>query len=174
MHNWNKKSGRAYVTSGIGYGKTKLAAFDRAELNANIISTNAIKVSSFIPPNWEIIKDSKGLKKLSDRGVFLPMAYAFEISKDEKVSASVIIGINKDKSKASIIAEHAYVGISKEESLKDSESCLKETFLFRNWQLDRMEKIAVEAEPKDGFYVCALVAVLFFPNEIWRRPPACL
>tara|TARA_Y100000310_G_scaffold114865_1_gene113400 strand:- start:213 stop:713 length:501 start_codon:yes stop_codon:yes gene_type:complete len=165
MHNWNKKSGKAYITSGIGYGKTKLAAFDKAELDANIMSTNAIKVSSFVPPNWKIIKDNKDLKKLSDDGAFLPMAYAYEISNTEKVSASVIIGTNKDKSKASIITEHADIGISKEESLKDSESCLKEAFSFRNWRLDKMEKVATEAEPKDSLYVCALVAVLFFPDN---------
>lgn len=164
MYNLNKKIGKAYITSGVGYGKTKLAAFDKAKLDAHIISTNAIKVSSFIPPNWKIIDDKETLKKLTDDGVFLPMAYVFETSKDKKVSASVVIGLNKDKSKASVITEHADIGVSKEQSLLDSESCLKESFKFRGWELDGMKKIAVEAKPKNGLYACVSVAVLFFPD----------
>ncbi len=159
-----KKTGKAYITSGVGCGKTRLAAFDKAELDACIISTNAIKVSSFVPPNWEIVDDRQTLKTITDAGAFLPMAYAFETSKDKNVSASVIIGLNKDKSKASIITEHAEVGTNKERSLRDSESSLKQAFEFRNWELDNIVKVAVEAEPKNGLYACALVAVLFFPD----------
>ena len=164
MYNWNKKTGRAYVTSGIGYAKTKLSAFDAAELDANIMSTNVVKVSSFVPPNWKIINGKEELKKLTGDGAFLPMAYAYAISNSQKVSASVIIGLNKDKTKASIIAEHADVNVAKEQSLKESEDCVKEAFIFRDWEIDRLETVSVEASPKKDLFVCALVAVLFFSD----------
>ena len=39
-----------YVSSGIGYGQTKLAAFDAALNEAGIANFNLIKLSSVIPP----------------------------------------------------------------------------------------------------------------------------
>ena len=161
MYDWHKSPGRAYVTSGIGYGKTELSAFDAAELNANIMSTNAVKVSSFVPPNWQIINSKEELGRFTDNGAFLPMAYAHAVSNRDSVTASVLIGINKDTTKASIIVEHADVNVTTEQSLKQSEICLEEAFVSRGWEIDRLEKVAVEAVPRDGLYACVLVAVIF-------------
>ncbi len=113
MYDWHKRTGRAVVTSGIGYGKTELSAFDAAELDANIMSTNAVRVSSFVPPNWQIINCREELGKCTDNGAFLPMAYAYAVSKRSSVAASLLIGINKDTTKASIIMEHADVNCHK-------------------------------------------------------------
>lgn len=164
MYDWNQKSGKVFITSGIGFGKTKLAAFDAAELDAKIISTNAVKVSSFVPPGWQIINGKKGLEKLTDGGAFLPMAYAYAVSDAQKVAASVVIGVNSDLSKASIIAEDAAVDSTQEQSLERSESCIQEAFMFRNWQVGKLERVAVNTEPREGLFACALVAVLFFPG----------
>ena len=166
MHNWHEKTGRAYVTSGIGYGRTKLSAFDAAELDANIMSTNAVKVSSFIPPNWQVVNNKDELGQYTNNGVFLPMAYAHVESNKSKVAASILIGINKDITKASIITEHADVNITKEYSLEQSEKCLEDTFSSRCWGVDRLYKISVEAAaPKNDLFVCALVAVVFLVNQ---------
>ena len=161
MYDWHLTTGSAYLTSGIGFGRAKLSAFDAAELDANILSTNAVKVSSFIPPHWKIIQDKGALIKFTDNGAFLPMAYAYSVSNHRSVAASLVIGINKDPQKASIIMEHAGQGITEEESLKESETCVQDAFKARNWEIERLEKAAIAANPRDGLYVCALVAVVF-------------
>lgn len=45
-----------YISSGVGSGPTKLAAFDAALNNAGIANYNLIKLSSVIPPQSKIIK----------------------------------------------------------------------------------------------------------------------
>ena len=166
MYDWHKRTGRAYVTSGTGYGKTELSAFDAAELNANIISTNAVKVSSFIPPNWQIVNSKEELGRITDNGAFLPMAYAYAVSDRSSMAASLLIGINKDTTKASIIVEHADVNVTTEQSLEQSEICIEEAFGSRGWEIDRLEKVTVEAAPRDSLYACVLVAVVFLVDEI--------
>jgi arginine decarboxylase len=153
MDNWNPTTGTAYLTSGIGYGREKLSAFDAAELDANIMAANAVKVSSFIPPGWEISPEKADLPSFTDNGVFLPMAYAYSTSKDVPVAASLAIGVNRDARRASIIMEHAALGISRDLSLQISETNVRDAFAARNWTIDRLEKVAVEARPKGGLYV---------------------
>jgi len=165
MYDWHKTAGKAYVTSGIGYGKTELSAFDAAEINANIMSTNAVKVSSFIPPNWQIVNSKEEIGKFTDNGAFLPMAYAHAVSNERNVAASIVIGINKDTTKASIISEHADLNVTREQSLEQSTSCLEEVFGSRGWEIERVEKVAVEAVPRDSLYVCVLVAVVFLIDQ---------
>ena len=164
MHNWNSTKGKAYVTSGIGYGTTPLAAFDAAEVQAKIMATNAIRVTSFVPPHWEIVTDNAKLEKLSDKGAFLPMAYQFEASDKEHVAASLVIGRNADEKQASIIMEHAQVEVSADELLRIAKESVKEVFDIRGWNIKELIEVAVEGEPKNGLYVGALVAVLFFPQ----------
>ena len=166
MYNWHRTTGRAYVTSGIGYARKRLSAFDAAELDANILSTNAVKVSSFVPPNWQIINSKEDLRRFTDNGVFLPMAYAYAVSNSRKIAASVVIGVNKDISKASIIMEHADLNFTREQSFKESEMGIQDAFTSRCWEIGRLEKVAVEATPRDSLYVCVLVAVLFFVDQI--------
>lgn len=164
MHNWNAMKGKAYVTSGVGYGTTPLAAFDAAEVQAKIMATNAIRVTSFVPPHWEVVTNNAGLERLSDKGAFLPMAYQFEASNTECVAASLVIGRNADIEQASIIMEHAQVGITPDELLKIAKDSVKEVFDIRGWKTKELVEVAVGGEPKDGMYVGALVAVLFFPE----------
>jgi pyruvoyl-dependent arginine decarboxylase len=161
MYDWHKRTGRAYITSGIGYGKTELSAFDAAELDANIISTNAVRISSFVPPNWQIINSKEELERFTDNGAFLPMAYAYAVSNSSSVAASVLIGINKDTTKASIITEHADVNVTGEQLLEQSEICIEEAFGSRGWEINRLEKVTIEASPRDSLHTCVLVAVVF-------------
>ena len=68
--------------------------------------------------------------------------------------------------------EHAGLEINKVKSLDESETGVEDAFKARNWELAGMEKIALEAEPKDNLYVCALVAVVFVIDKpkpaLWR------
>ena len=165
MHSWHLTAGTAYLTSGIGYGRQQLSAFDAAELDANIIAANAVQVSSFIPPAWKMTRDKAALKSLTDNGVFLPMAYAYNVSQDSRVAASLAIGVNRNPAQASIIMEHAGFGMTREISQQISETNVQDAFNARNWAIDRLEQVAVEAAPRDGLYVCALVAVVFIVAE---------
>jgi pyruvoyl-dependent arginine decarboxylase len=161
MYDWHKKTGTAFITSGIGYGKTELSAFDAAELDANIISTNAVRVSSFVPPGWRILNSKQALETFTGNGAFLPIAYAHAVSNSNRLAASLLIGINKDGTKPSIITEHADVDVRGEQSLEQSMIALEDAFASRDWQIERTEKVTLEAEPRDGLHACVLVAVVF-------------
>lgn len=164
--------GTAFVTSGIGFGRAELSAFDAAELDANILAANAIKASSFVPPGWRIVNDKEGLAAFTDHGAFLPMAYAYAASNTRHVAASVAIGINADATRASIIMEHADVDVTARQSLAHSAGCVEEAFGARRWVTDRLEEVAVEGAPRDGLYVCVLVAVVFVTDQSRDRPVA--
>ena len=164
MYTWHRTTGKAYLTFGTGYGRTRLSAFDAAELDANIFAANALQVTSFIPPHWQIVNSKTALADLTDHGVFLPMAFAHAASKTRPTAASVTIGINQDSSKASIITEHAGEGTTREKSLRESELALRDAFNSRHWEIDKLEQAAIEGKPRDGLYVCVLVAVVFLPD----------
>ena len=161
MHDWHLTTGTAYVTFGVGHGRQRLSAFDAAELDASIVSANAVQVSSFIPPGWDISRDRDALKPFTGRGAFLPMAYAHSVSNDSPVAASLAIGVNRDPQQASIIMEHAGLAMTRDASLHISETNVRDAFNARTWALERLEKVAIDARPRDGLYVCALVAVVF-------------
>ncbi len=171
LHDWHQRSGAVYMTSGVGYGKSKLSAFDAAEIDANILCANAVRVSSFIPPNWHIFNSKTPLLTLTDSGVFLPMAYAHAVANDIKVAAAMAIGINADGTKASIIAEHADINSTRDESLNISEIALEEAFANRSWRIDRVEKIGAEAVAKKGLFACALVAAVFVIDHCGHTEP---
>lgn len=165
MHDWHKRTGKTYLTSGIGYGKTELSAFDAAERDANIMAANAIKVSSFIPPRWQIVNDKEELGKYTDKGIFLPMAYAYAASGDCKAAASIVVGTNKDGAEASIIIEHADVNLTGQQSLEKSMLCLQDVYSSRNWSFEGVEQIVAEGVPEKKGYVCVLVAAVFLVDQ---------
>lgn len=164
MHSWNQGKGTVYVTSGVGYGTTSLAAFDAAELDARIMATNAIRVTSFVPPHWSISKDKKILEQKSGNGAFLPMAYQYAVSRADKVTSALVIGVNENSERPSIIMEHAEVGMDQEKLLSIAKESSQEVFGFRNWKVKEYIEAVASGEPKDGLYVCALVAALYFPE----------
>lgn len=164
MHSWNQGKGTVYVTSGVGYGTTALAAFDAAELDARIMATNAIRVTSFVPPGWNISKDKKILAEKSGKGAFLPMAYQYSVSNTERATSALVIGVNEDPMQASIIMEHAEIGIDQAKLLTIAKESSQEVFGFRKWKVKEYVEAVASGEPKDGLHVCALVAALYFPD----------
>ncbi len=165
MHSWHTRKGTVFVTSGVGYGKTSLSAFDAAELDAKIHATNAIRVTSFVPPHWSISKQQDRLATMSGKGAFLPMAYQYAISVKESVAACLVIGINADLEQASIIMEHAETGMEPEALQQIAQESVCEVFRFRGWTIADFVKSEAFGKPKDGLFVCALVAALYFPGE---------
>lgn len=164
MHNWNAMKGKVYVTSGVGYSTTPLAAFDAAEVQAKIMAINAIRVIAFVPPHWEIVTNNAELEKLSGKGAFLPMAYQYAVSKTERATSALVIGVNENPEHASIIMEHGEIGMHQDKLLVIAKESIQEVFGFRNWKVKEYVETTASAEPKDGQYVCVLVAALYFPG----------
>jgi len=165
MLEWHTDKGEAYVVTGTGQGKTPLAAFDFAELDCGIIATNAIPVTSFVPPTWDLKYDKEELKKKTKKGRFIPMAFKYETSNVEPVAASVSVGLSEDEENPGIFMEYADTGKGAKEIEKTGERSVKEVFSFRNWQVKDIISKSAETRPKRNTYACALAAVLFFPEE---------
>lgn len=164
MHSWHRNGGTVFVTAGTGYGKTALSAFDAAELNAKILATNAIRVTSFVPPGWTIVRDGTALAAASGDGAFLPMAYQYAVSHTERVAACLMIGVNADHHRASIVMEHAETGIDPQTLRSTAKESVEEVFHARGWKIADFVVADAYGEPRDGLFVCALVAAIYVPR----------
>jgi len=160
----HEKQGLAVITSGVGHGDSHLAAFDCAELDANINNVNAVKFSSFIPAKWELSFDKNQLDKSMD-GRCLPMAYEYKSSATKRSTASISIGIPMDKSKPSIVMEHTSSNLTARELEKETEKSVRDVFKFRKWELKECHSKSVEVLPKKNKIGCALVAVVYLPKQ---------
>ena len=155
MYDWHRKPGVVCLTSGVGYGATPLSAFDAAELDANIRAANAIKASSFIPPHWRIITTAQDLGELTDGGAFLSMAHAHAASNTSNVAASLVVGVNKDNTNASIIGEDAERGSPQKESLQQSRKFVIEAFENRGGVACWFQRAPCSACAHWGFRTCS-------------------
>lgn len=81
------------LVAGVGEGKTRLTAFDKALLAAGIGNLNLLKVSSILPPDCEYAE-----KLEIPPGSLTPTAYGALISDipGEVISASVGVGVSED------------------------------------------------------------------------------
>lgn len=116
MLNWHRKKGEIFVVAGKARGETRLTAFDSAALSCGIEAMNAIPVTSFLPPKWEVRVDEEELGRRATNGRFVPTALKYETVKGEKTSAAISVGVPSDKERPGIIAEHA------ESDLEESEA----------------------------------------------------
>lgn len=48
---------KIYITTGVGFGKTPLSAFDGALADAGVMNFNLVVLSSVIPPSTEIVHE---------------------------------------------------------------------------------------------------------------------
>jgi arginine decarboxylase len=145
------------LVAGKSEGKTSLNAFDGALLNAGIGNVNLIKISSIIPPGSKIVP----LPKIPF-GSLVPTAYSYIISNTpgETISAAISIAIPKDKNLCGLIME--YKGkCSKKEAEKKVREMAKIGFEMREWELDKIESIAIEHTVKKLGCVFA-AAVLWY------------
>jgi len=164
----HEKEGTAVVTAGVGYGRTRLAAFDSAELNANINALNAVKFSSFIPAKWGVSFDKELLHPHTSGGRCLPMAYEYESSATRLSAAAISIGVPEDKDKPCIVMEHTSSDLTAKELEKEGGKSVKDAFRFRKWELKEILSKSVEILPKKNKFGCALVAVVYLPKKIYN------
>ena len=107
----------AFIVSGCGKAKEKLASFEMALRDAGIAEYNLVKVSSILPPNCKIINKKKGISMLSPgQIVFVVMSEQSTNEPGRQITASVGIAIPPDRSKHGYLSEHHSYGQTKKES----------------------------------------------------------
>lgn len=169
--NPTKMQGIVYPFASLGHGINNLDAFDDAEVKAGIEALNAIRYSSFIPVGprgrWKI-DSSPELPTLIKRGDALPMPFQDAYSSSDYVSATIVIGLNKDYMKPGLIMEYAQKNISEKNLERLAVESLKRTFDRRKhlgWKLDQVIIKSVGGNPKQNLISCALVGAIYIPEE---------
>lgn len=142
------------MSSGTGYGKTRITAFDKALLEAGVGNYNLSRLSSILPVEAEP-KEEIDLKI----GSLLPIAYAEMIAKDgEKAQAAVAIGRPVDKNNVCVIMEYETTD-DNENAVEIVIDMVKEGFEARGWELESIVWDGAECTAKDGEYAVAFACV---------------
>lgn len=148
-----------YLSKGVGFGKTRMAAYCNALKNAGIVNVNIIKLSSVIPPNFKIINQKPIIEK-KDFGKKL-FGVISEIRVDEPgVLACAGIGwaLAKDGSGHGIMVE--ICGNNEEKISFDICQTLKSSLDGKDYDLENIfiETTSILCKNKP---VCALISVSF-------------
>ena len=166
-----KTQGIVYPFASLGYGISKLDAFDDAEVRAGIEALNAIRYTSFVPVGprgrWKI-EDNPGLLKVIRRGDALPMPFEAVYSPSDYVSAAIAIGLNEDPMKPGLIMEYAQIDISEEYLEGLAVKSLKRAFERREhlgWKLDKIVTKRMGGNTKHNLVSCAFAGAIFIPEE---------
>lgn len=154
------------VTSGVGAGDTKLAAFDAALWNAGIANYNLIRLSSIIPLGFEPKEEEVKLdqKKFGNK---LYVVYASHTENEIGKEAWAGIGwvVSSDEPKRGLFVEHE--GGSKREVEALIQETLQSMIRYRtedNFGPVCMKVVGVKCESKP---VCAVVAAVY-KSEGWK------
>ena len=98
-----------FITSGIGYGKTPLSAFDAALKDAGVHNFNLIYISSIIPSDSSIkVKKFKATRK--QYGDRLYVVRAETRSRESGKCIGAALGWYQLKSGRGIFVEHEEIG----------------------------------------------------------------
>lgn len=98
-----------YLTSGVGYGKTTLSAFDAALKDAGVHNFNLIYISSIIPPFSQIkVKKFKAARK--QYGDRLYVVRAENRSRESGKCIGAALGWYQLKSGKGVFVEHEEIG----------------------------------------------------------------
>lgn len=158
-----------YLSSGVGTGPTKLAAFDAALNNAGIANYNLIKLSSVIPPKSKIIEFKSSIPSSKIPGNWGDRLYVVmaEVRVDTpNANAWAGIGWVQDKvSGKGLFVEHE--GDSEAIVRNDIQQSLEGLMKTRNIKFGpvRMKVVGVtsDAEP-----ACALVCAVYQVSD-WEN-----
>lgn len=174
MFDFTKTQGVVYPFASVGLGINKLDkldSFDDAEVKAGIEALNAVRVTSFVPVGperrWELY-DNPEIVKILKKGIALPMAYQSAYSSDKYVGACVAIGLNEDPQNPGIIMEYAEAGKLEDELEGIAVESVVRAFERRksyDWELGEIYIQKAGGYPADGLTACALVGVIFIPEE---------
>lgn len=158
---------KIYITSSVGKGPTRLAAFDDALIKAGVANYNLIRLSSIIPPETEIVVvDGPIPKTPGNWGDRLYVVYADHRISTPNVEAWAGIGWVQDKkSGKGLLVEHEnYSEASVKQDIEQSLGALRKG---RRVQWDSLKMkisgVVCEHEP-----VCAL-AIAVFQADDWQN-----
>ena len=108
---------RVFLTSGIGYHRQRLSAFEYALREADIEQQNLVSVSSILPPQCALIARSAGVPALSPGEItFCVMARAETNESGRCVAAGIGLARPKDTNHYGYISEHHGFGMSEAET----------------------------------------------------------
>ncbi|MBI3983978.1 pyruvoyl-dependent arginine decarboxylase [Candidatus Microgenomates bacterium] len=158
---------KIYITTSIGKGPTRLAAFDDALLKAGVANYNLIRLSSIIPPGSEIISVEGPIKNPPGSwGDRLYVVMADQRIETPNVEAWAGIGWVQDtKTGRGLLVEHE--NYSETAVTGDIEQSLGALKRGRNVHWDSLKKRVV-GEACHGEPVCAL-AVAVFQADDWQN-----
>ena len=160
-----------YISSGIGYGQTKLAAFDAALNQACIANFNLIKLSSIIPPKSMIFEPAAEEIPNTLTGGWGDRLYVVIAERREDTTGNDAwagIGWVQDKkSGRGLFVEHE--GSSRRDVEKDIESSLQDLMKTRKIDFSPINMKVVGATCKTGS-VCSLVCAVYQASD-WNNKP---
>ena len=157
------KKRRIYITNGIGEGKTKISAFDKALAQAGVANYNLIYLSSVIPEN-SIVELKKMKSKESEYGKRCYVVIARSDQNIPKKEAWAGLSWTQDKDGKGLFAEHH--SDSKKKLLSLIRNTLPEMKTRRNYKYGKINSSIVGITCKEKA-VCA-VSIAFFKSENWN------
>lgn len=159
-----------HITSGKGYGKTPLSAFDAALKDANVHNFNLIMLSSIIPPG-SIVKVRKYEQDVEQHGNRLYIVKAEMRSRESGKYIGAALGWYQIDDGRGIFVEHEEIGETKEsvESNLEKEvrSSLSDLCRFRNYPIlekkMNIRKNVMKVTDSPG----SVVVIAVFKSEKW-------
>lgn len=152
------------VTSGVGTGKTKLAAFDAALFDAGVANYNLIHLSSIVPPGFA---PSIQPIKLNDKefGNRLYVVYSSRTAVEIGEQAWAGLGwvMTDEKVKRGLFVEQA--GGSREEVEAAIKRSLESMMSYRKNKFGKIQQLVAGITCK-GEPVCSLV-IAVYKSENW-------
>jgi len=106
---------KVFFTKGVGFHKSKLAAFEQALRDAGIEKFNLVNVSSILPPYCIEIERVDGLKQLRPgQIVFAVIARETSNEYNRLICASIGVAKPADKGQYGYLSEHHSFGVKPE------------------------------------------------------------
>jgi arginine decarboxylase len=149
---------KIFISSGIGSGPTKLAAFDSALNHAGIANYNLIKLSSIVPPGTEIYDDySESIKGNWGDKLYVVMA-EMRVDTPNTEAWAGIGWVQEKETGRGLFVEHE--GNSEQTVIEDIKQSLNALMATRNVDFGEI-KMKVIGKTCKHLPVCALVAAAY-------------
>jgi len=108
---------KAFLTSGVGCSKEKLASFEEALRDAGISHLNLVYASSIFPPYCKLVSRKEGLSLLKPGAItFAVLSKNQDNEYHRTITASVGLAIPKNPADYGYVSEHQSYGQSKKEA----------------------------------------------------------
>ncbi len=156
------KKRKIYILNGVGEGKTKISAFDKALTQAGVADYNLIYLSSVIPEN-SIVELKKIKPGESEYGKRCYVVMARSDQNIPKKEAWAGLSWTQDKNGKGLFAEHH--SHNKKGLLKLIKDTLPEMKTRRNYKYGKINSSTTGITCKKKA-VCA-VSIAFYKSEDW-------